>query len=62
MPRSSSTLWVLVTRHAVRCAAGMRYPRRREDDSSWRMGFTETDCARFMDAAHRQIDGPVVLV
>jgi hypothetical protein len=27
-----------------------------------RKGFTETDYARFLDAAHRQLNGPVVLV
>ena len=27
-----------------------------------RKGFTETDYARFLDAAHRQLDGPLVLV
>ncbi len=27
-----------------------------------RKGFTETDCARLMDAAHQQLGGPVVLV
>jgi putative transposase len=26
-----------------------------------RKGFTETDYARFLDAAHQQLDGPVVL-
>jgi len=25
-------------------------------------GFTETDYARFLDAAHQQLNGPVVLV
>jgi len=27
-----------------------------------RKGFTETDYARFLDAAHQQLHGPVVLV
>jgi hypothetical protein len=27
-----------------------------------RKGFTETDCARLLDAAHQQLGGPVVLV
>jgi hypothetical protein len=27
-----------------------------------RKGFTETDYARFLDAAHQQLPGPVVLV
>ncbi len=27
-----------------------------------RKGFSETDYARFLDAAHQQLDGPVVLV
>ena len=27
-----------------------------------RKGFTETDYARFLDAAHQQLNGPVVLV
>jgi hypothetical protein len=27
-----------------------------------RKGFTETGCARFLDAAHRQLGGPLVLV
>jgi transposase len=27
-----------------------------------RKGFTETDYARFLDAAHQQLDGPLVLV
>ena len=27
-----------------------------------RKGFTETDYARFLDAAHQQLGGPVVLV
>ena len=34
--------------------------RRPRDDK--RKGFTETDYARFPDAAHQQLDGPVVLV
>jgi putative transposase len=33
--------------------------RRREDN---RKGFTETDYARLLDAAHQQLGGPVVLV
>ena len=32
----------------------------RRDDR--RKGFTETDYARFLDAAHQQLNGPVVLV
>ena len=27
-----------------------------------RKGFTETDCARLLDAAHQQLDGPIILV
>ena len=27
-----------------------------------RKGFTETDYARFLDAAHQQLDGPLILV
>ena len=27
-----------------------------------RKGFTETDFARFLDAAHQQLDGPLILV
>lgn len=27
-----------------------------------RKGFTETDCARLLDAAHQQLGGPIVLV
>ncbi len=29
---------------------------------SRRKGFTETDCATLLDAAHRQLGGPIVLV
>ena len=32
----------------------------RRDDR--RKGFTETDCARFLDAAHQQLNGPIVLI
>jgi DDE superfamily endonuclease len=34
----------------------------RTGDKSQGKGFTETDYARFLDAAHQQLDGPVVLV
>ena len=34
--------------------------RRRGDDR--RKGFTETDYARLLDAAHQQLGGPLVLV
>jgi len=34
----------------------------RRHGSDQRKGFSETDYARFLDAAHQQLDGPVVLV
>ena len=49
---------------AVRPGAGprliFRTHRARRGDT--RKGFTETDYARFLDGAHQQLDGPVVLV
>ena len=38
----------------------MHTGRRRRRDQ--RKGFTETDCARLLDAAHQQLAGPLVLV
>jgi transposase len=37
----------------------VHHNRRRNDQ---RQGFTETDYARLLDAAHQQLTGPVVLV
>ena len=49
---------------AVRSGCGPRliyrtHRARREDK---RKGFTETGYARFLDAPHQQLDGPMVLV
>jgi putative transposase len=38
------------------------YRTHRAQRADKRKGFTETDYARFLDAAHQQLDGPVVLV
>ncbi|GGT47597.1 hypothetical protein GCM10010176_107850 [Nonomuraea spiralis] len=37
----------------------MRIYRRRKNE---RKGFTESDCARLLDAAHQQLGGPIVLI
>ena len=42
-----------------RLACRVHQGRRRGDK---RKGFTETDCARLLDAAHQQLSGPLVLV
>ncbi len=39
-----------------------RVHRDRGHGKDQRKGFTETACARFLDAAHQQLNGPVVLV
>jgi hypothetical protein len=51
---------LIATRPGQRPRLIYRTHRARRGDK--RKGFTETDYARFMDAAHRQLDGPVVLV
>ncbi len=38
----------------------VHHARRRRDDR--RKGFTETDFARLLDAAHQQLNGPIVVV
>jgi putative transposase len=40
----------------------LTYRTHRAQRADKRKGFTETDYARFLDAAHQQLDGPVVLV
>ena len=49
---------------AVRPGCGPRpiFRTRRARRGDQRKGFTETDYARFLDAAHQQLDGPIVLV
>jgi transposase len=46
--------------HQARLIYRTRTGRRHGNDQ--RKGFTETDYARFLDAAHRQLNDPVVLV
>ena len=49
---------------AVRPGCGPRliYRTHRARRGDTRKGFTETDYARFLDAAHQQLGGPLVLV
>ena len=51
---------LIATRPGSRPRLIYRTHRARRADK--RKGFTETDYARFLDAAHQQLDGPVVLV
>ena len=44
------------------CRPRLIYRTRRARRSDKRKGFTEADYARFLDAAHQQLGGPVVLV
>jgi len=44
------------------CRPRMIYRTHRARHGDKRKGFTETDYARFLDAAHQQLNGPVVLV
>jgi putative transposase len=44
------------------CRPRLIYRPHRARRGDKRKGFTETDYARFLDAAHQQLDGPVVLV
>ena len=44
------------------CRPRLIYRTRRGRRGDRRKGFTETDYARFLDAAHQQLHGPVVLV
>ena len=44
------------------CRPRLIFRTHRARRSDQRKGFTETDYARFLDAAHQQLDGPVVLV
>jgi putative transposase len=44
------------------CRPRLIYRTHRARRGDKRKGFTETDYARFLDAAHQQLDGPVVLV
>ena len=46
--------------HPARLIYRTRTGRRHGTDQ--RKGFTETDYARFLDAAHQQLNGPIVLV
>ena len=49
---------------AVRPGSGPRliYRTHRARRGDQRKGFTETDYARFLDAAHQQLGGPLVVV
>ena len=51
---------LIATRPGCRPRLIFRTHRARRADK--RKGFTEADYARFLDAAHQQLDGPVVLV
>jgi len=51
---------LIATRPGHRPRLIYRTHRARRGDK--RKGFTETDYARFLDAAHQQLHGPVVLV
>ena len=51
---------LIATRPGCRPRLIYRTHRGRRNDR--RKGFTETDYARFLDAAHQQLNGPVVLV
>ena len=44
------------------CRPRLIFRTHRARRSDKRKGFTETDYARFLDAAHQQLGGPVVLV
>jgi hypothetical protein len=44
------------------CQARLIYRTHRGRRDDRRKGFTETDYARFLDAAHQQLNGPVVLI
>jgi putative transposase len=44
------------------CRPRLIYRTHRARRADKRKGFTETGYARFLDAAHQQLDGPVVLV
>ena len=44
------------------CRPRLIFRTHRARRSDKRKGFTETDYARFLDAAHQQLDGPIVLV
>ncbi len=44
------------------CRPRLIYRTHRGRQADRRKGFTETDYARFLDVAHQQLDGPVVLV
>src|SRR5207244_10002487 len=51
---------LIAVRAGCRPRVIFRTHRARRSDK--RKGFTETDYARFLDAAHQQLDGPLVLV
>ncbi|MEV6513718.1 transposase [Streptomyces sp. NPDC051642] len=58
-----------VSMAALICTKAGRSPRLiyrihldRSPAKGWRKGFTETDYARLLDAAHQQLDGPIVSV
>ena len=51
---------LIATRPGCRPRLISRTHRGRRDDQ--RKGFTETDCARLLDAAHQQLGGPLVVV
>jgi DDE superfamily endonuclease len=44
------------------CQPRLIYRTHRGRRGDGRKGFTETDYARFLDAAHQQLNGPIVLV
>jgi putative transposase len=44
------------------CGPRLIYRTHRGRRGDKRKGFTETDYARFLDAAHQQLNGPVILV
>ena len=48
--RPGHQAWLIYRTHRGGCRDGQR------------KGFTETDYARFLDAAHQQLNGPVVLM
>ncbi len=53
---------LIATRPGHRAQLIYRTRAGRRHGKDQRKGFTETDYARFLDAAHQQLNGPVVLV
>ena len=52
----------IADRHPAWLPARLTFRTHRARPGDKRKGFTEADCARFLDAAHRQLRGPLVLV